>query len=392
MQEGFKLLKQADKNFDLSSLLDLSKPWYLINTSFLKIYIEYKADVRNGNAVPKKPDGSPDYHNPSSFNNASGLLNFDVDSFASNVADNWKSKLSNIAMVVDLGPLTRLVTIKGNFNASNGTEPGYEGSSGNADFPAPQVEFSEVLDVVMDILQILIDLQGAKYGDALKKGLKIAMSNSADSWSYKFDASKEIPVVKFPTPDIVYDDPNTPLKLEASLKLGVYFSETLKVTTDPSQLLPSAGAFVEFYGKLSIMCVSLSAATIYAVGSVDLTIAADTAKGPSMDMKFGFGAQIVVGLPVVGNVSVLYMVGVEIYYDSSTVTVTASLMFQGHADLLGGLVNITITIEAQGSISRNSDADKTTCEAQVTFSIDISICFVIDIDFSTSWSEQRQIA
>ena len=86
------------------------------------------------------------------------------------------------------------------------------------------------------------------------------------------------------------------------------------------------------------------------------------------------------------------MVGVEIYYDSTTLTLTASLLFQGHADLLGGLVNITITIEAQGSISRNSDADKTTCEAQVTFAIDISICFVIDIDFSTSWSEQRQIA
>jgi hypothetical protein len=126
------------------------------------------------------------------------------------------------------------------------------------------------------------------------------------------------------------------------------------------------------------------------VGSVDLTIAADTAKGPSLDMKFGFGAQIVVGLPVVGSVSLLYMVGVEIYYDSTTLTLTASLLFQGHADLLGGLLEITITIEAQGSISRSND--KTTCEAQVTFAIDISICFVIDIDFSKSWSEQRQIA
>ena len=391
MQEGYKLLKQAE-NFDLSSLLDLSKPWYLINTSFLKIYIEYKANVRNGNATPANPDGSPDYHNPSSFNNASGLLNFDVDSFASNTADNWKSKLSNMAMVVDLGPLTRLVTIKGNFDAQNGAEASYEGSGSDPDFPSPQVEFSEVLDVVMDILQILIDLQGAKYGDALKKGLKIAMSNDADSWSYKFDASKEIPVVKFPTPDIVYDDPNTPLKLEASMKLGVYFSETLKITTDPSQLLPTAGAYVEFYGKLSVMCVSLSVATVYAVGTVDLKIAADTAKGPSMDMKFGFGAQIVVGLPVVGNVSILYMVGVEIYYDSTTLTLTASLLFQGHADLLGGLVEITITIEAQGSISRNSNANSTTCEAQVTFAIDISIFLVIDIDFSKTWSEQRQIA
>ncbi len=293
-------------------------------------------------------------------------------------------------MVVDLGPLTRLVTIKGNFNAQNGSEAAYQGDDSDPDFPTPQLEFNEVLDVVMNILQILIELQGGNYAAALKKGLKVAMSNDADSWQYKFDASQEIPLVKFPVPDIVYDDPNTPLKLEASMKLGVYFSETLKVTTDPSQLLPSAGAFVEFYGKLSVMCVSLSIATVYAVGTVDLTIAADTANGPSLDMKFGFGAQIVVGLPVVGNVSVLYMVGVAIYYDAKTLTVTASLLFQGHADLLGGLLEITITIEAQGGISRSNG--QTTCEAQVTFAIDISIFLVIDIDFSKSWSEQRQIA
>jgi hypothetical protein len=389
LAEGYKLLKQAE-NFDLSSLLDLSKPWYLVNTSFLKIYIEYQADVRNGNAIPTNPDGSPDYHNPANFNDVTGLLNYDVDSFASNTADNWVSKLNNIAMVVDLGPLTRLVTIKGNFNAQNGSEAAYQGDDSDPDFPTPQVEFSEVLDVVMDILQILIVMQGGDYAAALKQGLKIAMSNDADSWSYKFDASQEIPLVKFPVPDIVYDDPNTPLKLQASMKLGVYFSETFKITTDPSQLLPSAGAFVEFFGQLSVMCVSLSVATVYAVGSVDLTIAADTVKGPSMDMKFGFGAQIVVGLPVVGNVSLLYMVGVEIYYDSTTLTLTASLLFQGHADLLGGLVEITITIEAQGSVSRTNG--QTTCEAQVTFAIDISIFLVIDIDFSKTWSEQRQIA
>ena len=56
------------------------------------------------------------------------------------------------------------------------------------------------------------------------------------------------------------------------------------------------------------MCVSMSAATVYAVGQVNLDIAADTKIGPALRMKFGFGAQIVVGLPVVGNVSVLYMV------------------------------------------------------------------------------------
>ena len=95
-------------------------------------------------------------------------------------------------------------------------------------------------------------------------------------------------------------------------------------------------------------------------------------------------------LPVVGNVSVLFMTGVEIYVDSVKVNVTASLLFQGHAELLGGLVAVTITIEAKGTISRAND--RTDLAAQVTFGLDISIFLVINISFSTSWQEQRQIA
>jgi hypothetical protein len=126
---------------------------------------------------------------------------------------------------------------------------------------------------------------------------------------------------------------------------------------------------------------------------VDLKLSADTSPMIALDMKFGFGAQIVVGLPVVGNVSVLYMVGVEVYADSTQkVIVTAFLLFRGHAELLGGLVGITITIEASGSIEKAGPGSPTNCKVQVTFAIDISIFLVIDIDFSTSWEEQRQIA
>ena len=107
-------------------------------------------------------------------------------------------------------------------------------------------------------------------------------------------------------------------------------------------------------------------------------------------MKFGFGAQIVVGLPVVGNVSVLYMVGVEIFTDATKLIVSAFLLFQGHAELLAGLVSVTITIEAKGTVARENN--RTDLAAQVTFGLDISIFLVIDISFSTSWQEQRQIA
>ena len=215
------------------------------------------------------------------------------------------------------------------------------------------------------------------------------MSNKAAAWEYKFEASKEIPVLKFPMPPFD-NDPNAPLKLQAGMKIGAYFNSALKVTTDPKDLLPSAGASLGFYGQLSVMCVSLSIATIYAVGQVTLDIGADSRVGPSLHMKFGFGAQIVVGLPVVGNVSVLYMVGVEIYTDSTQLNVSGFLLFQGHAELIGGLVSVTITIEAKGTVKRLND--RTDLEAQVTFGLDISIFLVIDISFSTSWSEQRQIA
>jgi hypothetical protein len=288
--------------------------------------------------------------------------------------------------------LKRLMTIKGVFDSKKGVEASYAGRSGDPDFAAPQIEFSKELQPVIDILQILQDLQGEKYGDALRRGLKIAMSNSANSWEYKFEAAKEIPVVRFPTPDFLYNDPNAPFKLEASLKLGLYFNAAIGTgsLSDPTKLIPSAGAFLEFQGRLSVMCVSLSIATVYAVGQVDLRISGDTKTGPSLRMKFGFGAQVVIGLPVVGNVSVMYVVGVEIYTDSTTLIVSAFLLFQGHAEILGGLIAVTISIEAKGGIKRIGD--RTDCVAQVTFGLDITVCWVIDIEFTESWEEHRQIA
>ncbi len=242
----------------------------------------------------------------------------------------------------------------------------YKGSSSDPSLPSPQIEFAPELKPVIEILQILQDLQGENYAAALQKGLKLAMSNKAGSWEYKFEASKEIPVLRFP-PGPLYNDPNQPLKLEAGLKLGAYFNAAVKVDSDSAQLLPSAGGYLGFYGKLSVMCVSISAATVYAVGQVNLDIGADTKTGPSLAMKFGFGAQIVVGLPVVGSVSVLYMVGVEIYVDSVQLNISAFLLFQGHAELLGGIVSVTITIEAKGTISRIGSGDdaRTNMAAQV---------------------------
>lgn len=360
-EQGYEMLKKVT-SFDLP---DLEFELIDVGDGNFRIYIEYKA--KSGNADVK------------------GDLDFNISSAAANLADTWKSKMGNIGLVVDLAGINRLITIRGNWDSKKGSEAAY---------PQPEIEFAPELEPVIEILEILQKLQGGDYAGAVASGLKLAMSNKAGSWEYKFEATKEIPVLRFPVPDAVYNDPNTPFKLEAGLTIGAYFNAAIKVTTDANELLPSAGGLLGFYGRLSVMCVSLSAATVYAIGQVNLDIAADTKIGPSLRMKFGFGAQIVIGLPVAGNVSVLFVVGVEIFAASGIIEVTAFMLFEGHAEILGGLVSITITIEAKGTVSKKTIGpdSRTDLACQVTFGLDISIFLVINISFSTSWSEQRQIA
>ena len=363
-EQGYNLLKQV-ATFDLP---DTEFELIDVGDGNFRIYIEYDHRDDDGNVQTK------------------GQLDFNINSLANDVAETWKSRMGNIGLVVDLGGIKRLMTIRGSWDAKKGS---------SASYPQPELKFSPELQPVIDILEILQQLQGGDYAGAVGSGLKLAMSNKAGSWEYKFEASKEIPVLRFPVPDALYNDPNAPFKLEAGLKIGAYFNAALMVTSNANELLPSAGGTFGFYGRLSVMCVSISAATVYAIGQINLDIGADTKIGPSLRMKFGFGAQIVVGLPVVGNVSVLFVVGVEIFVASGIVEVTAFMLFEGHAELLGGLVSITIRIEAKGTVSKKAigaGESRTDLACQVTFGIDISIFLVINISFETSWSEQRQIA
>lgn len=130
--------------------------------------------------------------------------------------------------------------------------------------------------------------------------------------------------------------------------MGFYFNEKISIATDLKQLVPACGAYVDFYGRMQVMCFTLAAASIYAVGQVNLGIAADTKVGISLRMKFGFGVEIVVGLPVVGNASVLYLMSIEVGIAANSVTVGASMLFRGSAEICGGLVGVTIQIEAGG--------------------------------------------
>ncbi len=367
IDEGYKLLNNtvADAEKKLVQLLP-EGPWYIVKTNDVKVYIEYK---------PTKPNPAD---NPPG---GKAQLDFDIDS----KAREWVNKMNDITMVVDLVSFKRLVLIRGKFDTKKGQAPSFIG---------PELEFGPDLKPVVDILVLLSMIAtDASYTDILKKGLKIAMSNSPNNWEYKFQADKEIPVLKFPPP--LLDTAAAPLRLEAGLKVGVYFNVAIPLPPTNGIPAPSAGAFVEFYGKLSVMCVSVGVGTIYAVGQVTVRISADTVIGPALYMKFGFGVEAVVALPVIGSVSVYFAVGVEMSLDSTQITIGAFVLFKGRAEILGGIVTVTIQIEASGKVQKRIGgpaAGETNMIAQVTFSLDISICFIINISFSESWQEQRQIS
>ena len=382
LEQGYQLAKGGVNGLiDKALKFDLPNMEYeLVNLDkVLKIKIKYASTSK---AAPAK--------------NYVGKFDFDVDSLANDAVDNWKGKMNNLSLVVSVGALTDLMTVKGNFNAQKGKalDLGSKGDTENDNFnlPTPEIQFSDAVEPVIRILEILASLSTGDYGSALKKGLKIAMSNSGELWQYKFEASKEIPLVRFP-PGPLYDAPQTPLKLECSLQVGFHVNAALKVTTDPTQLLPTAGAFFAFRGRLTVMCFSLGVGTIYAIGEAGIKLIADTSPNLQIILHFGFGAQVGVGLPVVGTATVTFMVGVEISGGTNgAIAITAFMLFKGQAELLGGLVSICIMIEARGTVTKIGPGAPANCEVQVTFAIDVSIFLIINIHFKESWNESRQIA
>ena len=157
--------------------------------------------------------------------------------------------------------------------------------------------------------------------------------------------------------------------------------------------MPACGAYVEFYGRLQVQCFTLAVASVYAVGQVNLGIAADSKAGITLYMKFGFGVELVVGLPVVANVSVLYMVEVEVSIAETKLHVAGPpAVPRLGRDLRRADRDLHPDRGRRRDRPRRGAEDRPRCTAQVTFSIDVCVLWVIDIEVTEHWEEQRQIA
>ncbi len=169
VESGFKLIADKGNSLAEKALAFDMPPWevVLVDMESLKIYIDYKTQK-------SKSSGNP----------IDSKLNFDINSFANDMADTWKNRLNNIAMVVDLGSFDRLMTIKGNFDSKKGSESSYKGGADSSfpsiGYPSPEIELSDALQPVIDLLEMLMSLSQGKYADVMKKGLQVAMSNSGE--------------------------------------------------------------------------------------------------------------------------------------------------------------------------------------------------------------------
>lgn len=333
-----------------------------------RIYLKYTSIDKDGNEVTDEKT----------------VIDYVTD--PSSIGD-WANEMKNITIAVDLGIFKPILYVSGNFQGGKNAKAGLEGGTG------PQLKLDEALQKIYDILEFLQNLDPkSAASEAVKKGLNIVMSNSADSWEYKFKADKEIPLVRFPFLDEAYNSPTCPLKMEAFFRLGVFFNQPLKIPESIDQLKPSVGAYLELGATLKVMCFSVAAATIYANGSAEVRLAADLVSGPSLRFKFGFGAELAVGFPVIGNASVTFMTGIDMELTMKDFTVGAFLYFRGRVEIFGGVATITISIEAKGQVQKKIGNGPTNCIATCTLAVDISIAWIINISFTETWSETRQIS
>ena len=267
--------------------------------------------------------------------------------------------------------------VDGNFNASSGVSSKYD---------KPHLQFGPILDPVVEILQILATLSG----DDFDRGMNVGMSNSADNWEYKFDCSKEIPVIKFPSPLQLTLNPNPPLKLEAGLKVGFYFNQMLALPGDLKQLVPACGAYVEFYGRLQVQCFTLAVASVYAVGQVTLghrRRQQGRHHAPHEVRIWSGGCRRSSGR---GKRLGALHGGGRSHHRREQHSRRRACSSSAARQRSSGTDCDAIQIEAGGGVDRVGD--ETTLTAQVTFSIDVCLLWVIDINVTEHWEEQRQIA
>jgi hypothetical protein len=346
-----------------------AQTYKLIDETGFQVFISYSS----------KEKSPPEKKLPSVFQ--VDLSSDAIDDAVDGQRKKWQTVNKDVAIIVNLGSLKPLLTLRGQFRSEAGKDPLFEN---------PECVLGDELQAVKDILGVLALLAGK--GDIVADSLKVVMGNSPDVWNYKMSIEQRIPVIQFPgTEEITLTTP-PPLIIEASLLLGVFFN--LSLSPDPKNLIkPGAGAVFGFEGMIQIQLITIGIAAAYGVGITKVKAYVDFSDPtPQFEFTFGFGATVIVDLPVVGLVSVTRSFSLTGNIDEHGFLAVAGQMLRGVLSLAGGLLVVAIQIEGKAGIKRKNEIDKndtkTTALFEMIFSLDVSLAFVISYDFSKSYTEE----
>ena len=188
-----------------------------------------------------------------------GRVQFGFDSSAPAAGDKWLSKVNDIGMVVDLGSLTRFMTIRGKFDAENGSAARLPSS--------PSSSSATRCKPVIDILQVLLALSSGDYARRHEEGPRRRHEQQRRQLELRLPRPPGDPGREVPAGAGVQHVGRRPAEARSPPRRSASTStRRCRSPATRSQLVPSAGAFLEFGGSLSVMCVSLAAATVYATG------------------------------------------------------------------------------------------------------------------------------
>ncbi|HTV91509.1 MAG TPA: hypothetical protein VMG98_02205 [Verrucomicrobiae bacterium] len=282
----------------------------------------------------------------------------------------WSVNLTGVNVRLDIPPFDGLMRTAGDVNASSAS--GVAMSNG-------QLVLGSILQPLEDLMQFLTEL-------GLPNPLALAFSNggSTSSVTYKLQAGLQF---SLPSPLLPALTPlmSTPLgSLQLAVKTGFG-----NVATSPGALYTSTtqwSYYFTFSGSLQIAVFpGVQAGGLIGLG---LTLNFPAGTSPqSEQISFQAGVIMTVGgnivpgvLTLKASVSFAFMLVVTISA-SDSIAIGVILTLSATGQILGGLVGITFTATASGIITVTSPQSVT---ASFSISVDVSLCWFLDIDFTVS--------
>ncbi len=345
----------------------------LLNNGTSRIYIDY-SDVSGGS------------------NTTDIAYSFDsADAIA------WKANIKNQTIVVDLLVFKSLISVTTNFDSDASKLP----SMG-----LPKVKFGSVLQPIIDLLSFLGDFNMAQ-------AFMVNMGNATtDSWQTKFRGSLKGLSIQFDAPTKleikVFGKTITetgasialpPIKLGFEIEIEAYYnmrpfsftsnSSETDISKEKNDML-SIGAALKFGGEIHILCFAVSPTLgIYFVGIIEFEFGIDSKEGKSFGFKVAVGLELATNWPVVGEISVMMALGLEMEWKDTGSSYFVLMMFKGEAELLEGLIAIGISIEAKGG--QETSGGKTSAVCEVEFAAEVTLAWVIHFEFDVTWQEKKEL-